>query len=748
MKKIVTDLKNKSLKEFIVSKRDYILLTILFLFHSINNYIWLKIDTLPIRSDEAFHYLYSLRCFDILSHPTSHFVLDILILNSKKPPFSHLPSALFYFIFGSQPDTAVLIHNTIPLFILIFSIYGIGRKLYNKNVGLLAALIITFFPIVFGQSRVFMVDLFSTAMVTLSIYLLILTNNFKNIKYSLLFGFVAGLGLLSKSFFIIFVIGPLFYVLFKSISLNFIVNNLTKFFVFLKQNKLILLVMMLSGACPGIFISMVTSIFYKSNSIKILDQYLILSILGSILFCFIMWVLVSVVIHRLTNESMYTILRLDAYSYLSSFLLLIYIPHYFNLVKQPFEINIDNIDLISSEIKILYFISLLLVISFIIIKLYLFRVILFKNLNLKLNRLKEKDNFNISELNFALSAFIALFLFLMWCIPNKFAVISHLFRGSGCIVTNYNFVSYILIHAMSLLLLIVFIISFLHVIVIYWPNIKIDLRKKLTNLKIKNRSGKGEKESERGEKRSIYILLIWMLVPYLIYSSISNNQPRYLMPMLPAMALVISLSISSIKNIHKKFLIIVIIMLYCIIQFYACSYGIESIPEHNVIETPIYPVDLFFQESGWEGVFIHPARAENWKTEEIIEIINKTKTKDNVVIGCIPCNIYITGPLQLYIKLHNLPYTLKHGELENKEILLKCDYILTFDGQKERTRIWGQACGCLGVIEEPGQYHINILEDVYRAQNIFEENINNYTLIEKVQLPDNSELSIYKRKSL
>jgi len=392
----------RGMKEKADLKRDVFLLTLLLLFHVVNNYIWLSIDTIPVRSDEAVNYLLSLEMSNILRYPTHSLLSDILTVDIYRPPLPYFTSALFYPFFGRQPDTAALMLNTIALSILLLSTYSIGKRLFNRNVGLLAAVILSFFPIVFGQSRVFMIDLFSAAMVTLCIYSLLLTNKFKDLRYSLLFGFILGLGLLSRSIFAVFVTGPILFILYKSIS-------------------------------------------WKS-------------------------------------------------------------------VKKMRDL---------------------------------------------------KKNCSTPELNLMISVFIGLSMFLMWCIPNKFGIIPFLLHNSTPKATSYPFVSYMLINCMSLFFLAVFVFSLLHLIVKYRIN--------------------------GGYMEGIYLLFVWIFVPYLIYSIISNIQPRYLIPILPAMALIISLSISRILDKKTKSIIIATIIIYCLIQCYASSYGIDSIPAHNVVDTPFYP---------------------------------------------------------------------------------------------------------------------------------------------------------------
>ena len=115
------------------------------------------------------------------------------------------------------------------LFILLISVYCIGSTLYNPNVGILSAFLVSFFPMVYGHSRNGLLDFPLACMVSLSFCLLFKTNKFQSIKYSILLGIILGLSQLTKEAFIIFIFFPFVYYFYESyrnerkkrIALNF-----------------------------------------------------------------------------------------------------------------------------------------------------------------------------------------------------------------------------------------------------------------------------------------------------------------------------------------------------------------------------------------------------------------------------------------------------------------------------------------------------------------------------------------------
>jgi len=207
------------LKDYILCKYKVILIGIL-LFHLINNYIWLKLDKAYLQFDSHWHFLSSLKAFELIKK----FSFFSLLFNLEQiSPYWHgvfvsYITAPFYFIFGTSQDAGVMINAVIFLSILVFSTYGIGRRLYDRKVGLLAAFIVTMYPVIFNQLRLYMLDLPLAAMVTLGIYLLLCSDNFKDKKYSLLFGITIGLGLLTKFSFTVFIIGPLCIILYRALT--------------------------------------------------------------------------------------------------------------------------------------------------------------------------------------------------------------------------------------------------------------------------------------------------------------------------------------------------------------------------------------------------------------------------------------------------------------------------------------------------------------------------------------------------
>lgn len=200
---------------------QYILLLIaLIIFHLVNNYLWLRQDKVLLADDPYWHHLLSLRIYRFLEkgefflHPLKCLKL-ISARSNQYGIFVQLITAPFYFIFGIGQDQAAMVTAGVFLTVLISSIYGITKRLTNPKGGILAAFIISMYPVIFNHSRMYMLDLPLTALVSLSIYFLIHYELFRKNKYIFLFLLVFLLALLTKINFILFIFTPLLIILSK-----------------------------------------------------------------------------------------------------------------------------------------------------------------------------------------------------------------------------------------------------------------------------------------------------------------------------------------------------------------------------------------------------------------------------------------------------------------------------------------------------------------------------------------------------
>ena len=187
---------------------DYIVISIILLFHTILNLWYIFKDTLPPAWDQAYHLLFSSAYFH---------GFDIQTTSTFYPPGAHISPVPLYALFGETYEVACSV-NIIFLAILLFSIYGIGKELFNREVGLLSAIFISFIPLFIVLERDFFQDFPLLSIVSLSVFLLLKTNNFNNTLYCGLFAVSVGFATLIKWSAPIFIFIPFCWIVYKAIK--------------------------------------------------------------------------------------------------------------------------------------------------------------------------------------------------------------------------------------------------------------------------------------------------------------------------------------------------------------------------------------------------------------------------------------------------------------------------------------------------------------------------------------------------
>lgn len=199
----------------------FVVLVALILFHIVNNWIWLSTNVVIVGWDRARHLIESLRYNDILKTLNYPSFFEAFTLSGYYPPLFHLLIVAFYKLFWLSTDVAAMV-NSLYLAILLPSTYMIGRKLWVRKEGLLAAFLVPTFPMIYAMSRYTYMEFALTSMVTLSICLLLMSEGFTHRGYSLLFGLSLGLGMLTKWTYALFVLPPLILIVVRQSLQNWL----------------------------------------------------------------------------------------------------------------------------------------------------------------------------------------------------------------------------------------------------------------------------------------------------------------------------------------------------------------------------------------------------------------------------------------------------------------------------------------------------------------------------------------------
>jgi 4-amino-4-deoxy-L-arabinose transferase-like glycosyltransferase len=171
------------------------------------NILWIAIDTRPPFWDMANHASWSLEVLRDFEQHGLGALKTLPFVSPGYPPFYYARVAMAYRIAGVSIDTAQLAN--IPAILLIgLATYGIARSLMKPTAAAIAAVLANFFPFMLWISRETLLETWLTALIALAIWALLKTNEFSNLRWSVLFGVLCGFGMLTKWTFAIFVVPP------------------------------------------------------------------------------------------------------------------------------------------------------------------------------------------------------------------------------------------------------------------------------------------------------------------------------------------------------------------------------------------------------------------------------------------------------------------------------------------------------------------------------------------------------------
>jgi len=149
-------------------------LAIIWLTVAASDRLWFALDHSVPAWDQADYLTGTLNYSQILQHPqwlSGEWWHNFWMLSSKIPPLTYILTVPFLNLWGFGSDQATLIHLLFTA-ILIGAIYGLGCKLFNRQVGIWAAIICLLFPAIYRFRLQFLLDYPLTTAVTFCFYCL------------------------------------------------------------------------------------------------------------------------------------------------------------------------------------------------------------------------------------------------------------------------------------------------------------------------------------------------------------------------------------------------------------------------------------------------------------------------------------------------------------------------------------------------------------------------------------------------
>jgi 4-amino-4-deoxy-L-arabinose transferase-like glycosyltransferase len=167
-------------------------------------------------------------------------------------------------------------------------------------------------------------------------------------------------------------------------------------------------------------------------------------------------------------------------------------------------------------------------------------------------------------------------------------------------------------------------------------------------------------------------ILLWLICGWLSLMIFRNKDPRYSVPLLPAVALI------SANVFERSRLALAVTLPFLAFQHYLVSFGISELPERivlmNGVHGPLsYDWNLYTQD--YFGLWGRPAR-EDWKIEHVLDMISPVGRRRSR-LGIVP-NIARFDPVafELYIALKDRPVTINRLWHLDEQNLLKNDFVL------------------------------------------------------------------------
>ena len=168
---------------------------------------WLAIDSTPPSWDPSVHLTHALYYWAYLTRmPLAEAYAGLGLTSLYYPPLVHVAGALAYLWCGViQPTVIGLTTADVPVLanlafmgLLLYGTYSLAARCYGEPAGLLAALLVACYPILAGQSRLYLLDYPLTACTVAAMALLAASDDLTHPGWVWPLGVMAGVAFLCK----------------------------------------------------------------------------------------------------------------------------------------------------------------------------------------------------------------------------------------------------------------------------------------------------------------------------------------------------------------------------------------------------------------------------------------------------------------------------------------------------------------------------------------------------------------------
>ncbi len=177
-------------------------------FYLFNNAIWFRLDGTPPYNDQAYHLLNCQYYTDFLRTLNIHSLEKVK--NCFYPPLVYILGGFSSVVFGAGQYSCILT-NLAFLVILIISLFMIAYQVFGRRTAIMSCLLIAFYPYIYGASREFSLEFPLTCFTSLMFWFFISRAKLSKLRYVIFLFIGLILGTLIKQNFIIYIAGPLLF---------------------------------------------------------------------------------------------------------------------------------------------------------------------------------------------------------------------------------------------------------------------------------------------------------------------------------------------------------------------------------------------------------------------------------------------------------------------------------------------------------------------------------------------------------
>jgi 4-amino-4-deoxy-L-arabinose transferase-like glycosyltransferase len=165
---------------------------------------WLSQDARVPAADTGDHLQHTSFFYELMR--AGHFS-DVLKADDPYPPVVEVLPAITALVTGISLNGVILTTNIIFVPLLALGCYGVGRIVAGPWAGFLAVVFALGTPIIGSEFHEFLIDPALAAMVALTVWFLLASDRFGELRYALLAGGATGIGLLTKQTFPFYIAG-------------------------------------------------------------------------------------------------------------------------------------------------------------------------------------------------------------------------------------------------------------------------------------------------------------------------------------------------------------------------------------------------------------------------------------------------------------------------------------------------------------------------------------------------------------